>query len=312
MKMNCLKLLVVLLTTCLCTVRVRGDEEDSKAFLTQVATCANVELKLDTCLVETSVALMKEATDYASNTYSTEQESNNNNCGKPDIDDDIIHYFTNEAAMICSNEKGVRVSAEEIEHAIAAFSTLFSDDHHQCWETACHYPPENDDGHDHSGDGSYSDDDSKDVKAFLTQVATCANVELKLDTCLVETSVALMKEATDYASNTYSTEQESNNNNCGKPDIDDDIIHYFTNEAAMICSNEKGVRVSAEEIEHAIAAFSTLFSDDHHQCWETACHYPPENDDGHDHSGDHSGDGSYSDDDSKDVKAFLTQVATCA
>mmetsp|Transcript_9331 Transcript_9331/g.19070 ORF Transcript_9331/g.19070 Transcript_9331/m.19070 type:complete len:145 (+) Transcript_9331:591-1025(+) len=143
MKMNCLKLLVVLLTTCLCPVQVRGNKGDAKAFLTQglkitqVATCANVELKLDTCLVETSVALMKEATDYASNTYSTEQESNNNNCGKPDIDDDIIHYFTNEAAMICSNEKGVRVSAEEIEHAIAAFSTLFSDDHHQCWEAAC-------------------------------------------------------------------------------------------------------------------------------------------------------------------------------
>mmetsp|Transcript_9334 Transcript_9334/g.19079 ORF Transcript_9334/g.19079 Transcript_9334/m.19079 type:complete len:163 (+) Transcript_9334:591-1079(+) len=161
MKMNCLKLLVVLLTTCLCPVQVRGNKGDAKAFLTQglkitqVATCANVELKLDTCLVETSVVLMREAYDNdgtstanrshqlramspttATNTTTTTAASTATNC-KPDIDDDIIHYFTNEAAMICSNEKGVRVSAEEIEHAIAAFSTLFSDDHHQCWEAAC-------------------------------------------------------------------------------------------------------------------------------------------------------------------------------
>mmetsp|Transcript_9332 Transcript_9332/g.19074 ORF Transcript_9332/g.19074 Transcript_9332/m.19074 type:complete len:150 (+) Transcript_9332:591-1040(+) len=148
MKMNCLKLLVVLLTTCLCPVQVRGNKGDAKAFLTQglkitqVATCANVELKLDTCLVETSVALMKEATDYASNTYSTEQESNDNSCGKPDIDDAIIKYFTEKAAIICSNGTGDRVRVEflgknEIDHATAAFSTLLSDDHHQCWEAAC-------------------------------------------------------------------------------------------------------------------------------------------------------------------------------
>jgi len=64
---------------------------------------------VDTCLVEKSVALMKEAED---------------------------------AAIICSNRIADRVRVEflgtkEIYHATAAFSALFSDDHHQCWEAVC-------------------------------------------------------------------------------------------------------------------------------------------------------------------------------
>ena len=134
-----------------------------------------------------------------------------------------------------------------------------------------------------------------EAKSFLAHVANCSSAELEFDTCLIEKTIGLMIDASGardaeasesnsfhrlraLSSTTSTTEQELEHDGCDKPDMDTAAIDFFVNEAATVCYDKDGIQVDADEINQAVNAFSTIFSDNH-QCWDAACDDSPYNED---------------------------------
>ena len=270
-------------------VRGEGPEDDAKIFLGSVASCASIDLDLDSCLSSNTVDTL---VSFSAAQGGEAQQAHNNlrrilageeeeeGC-KPNFDPDTIEYAVSEASHACAT-----VSEGEIHATTQAFSTLFGDGSNivdECWASTCSFY--NDGG---NGDGDDHDDANDDaawvfpeidiIGAVLDEAMQCSGVTIDPNSCLVSTALQGLDEMMGLGGGGDASDGGHGSGRrrlihsipglCTPPEIDQDEVRLMLELAATSCS-QAGITVDAQEIDTTLDSVVHAFSS---SCFDSICH----------------------------------------
>ena len=270
-------------------VRGEGPEEDAKIFLGSLASCASIDLDLDSCLSSNTIDIL---VSFSAARGGEPQQAHNNlrrvlageeeGC-KPNFDAPTIEYAVSEASHACAT-----VSENEIHSTTLAFSTLFGESEivGECWASTCSFY--NDDGNG-DGDGDAYDDGNGDdgwvfpeidiIGAVLDEAMQCPGVTIDPNSCLVSTALQGLDEMMGLGGGGGDASDGGHGSGhrrlihsipglCTPPEIDQDEVRLMLELAAASCS-QTGIEVDTQEIDTALNSVVHAFSS---TCFDSICH----------------------------------------